>query len=219
VGRYTRYLCYLIVFLSVARGLTIHWSHNVDSLRSVATGEKREHYLRRNFLDYDAMEWMNRNLPPGSKVLIWALSGYYLDHDYVWMGPLRQGLIDFTKVRNADALAERMKELGITHVYYRPGSREVVIPKALGGFPDMDSLQVKLERKLLVPLAEFGDAKVFEVDYAGAKPLNVSSTGAVCPVTSTPGFAYPHRENPQKWQTKQPPWGSTVPPQSGQASG
>jgi hypothetical protein len=187
MGRFTRYLCYLIIVLSLARGLEIHWGCNFDALHSVVTGEKRENYIRRNFPDYDAMQWMNRNLPAGSKVLIWAFSGYYLDHDYVWMGPLRQGLIDFTKVKNAEMLAERMRELGVTHVYYRPGHKEVVIPRALGVFVDMDSLQVELERKFLTPLANFGDARVFGVNYSGVNPASVSSRGVGSAATSHPG--------------------------------
>jgi hypothetical protein len=183
MGTYTKYLCYLIFMLGLATGLRADWGRNADAVRFVVSGEKREDYIQRHFPDYEAMQWMNRNLPADSRVLLWAFSGYYLDHDYLWMGPLRQGLIDFTKVDSPGKLIQRMEELKITHVYYRPGHREVVIPKALGTFPDMDSLHTDIEKDFLTALVSFGEAKIFKVDYSRS-PRDLKHESATHPRTS-----------------------------------
>lgn len=65
----------------------------------------------------------------GAKVLLWReIRGYGLSVDYLWGDPGNQGLVRYDRMEDSDALAARLRELGVTHVLvneglgiYRPG--------------------------------------------------------------------------------------------------
>jgi hypothetical protein len=62
-------------------------------------------------------------LPPGAKVLLFReVRGYGAGFDYLWGDPMNQTLIDYRRIADPDALALRLKSLGITHVLDHPGS-------------------------------------------------------------------------------------------------
>lgn len=73
-------------------------------------------------LVYELCQWTNKNVPKGSKILLWSFKGgYFLDNEYVWLDPVWQGVLDFTKINNAAEFLTAIKELNITHILYYPG--------------------------------------------------------------------------------------------------
>ncbi len=62
-------------------------------------------------------------LPPGARVLLWReVRGYGAGFDYQWGDPMNQALLDYRAIPDLDALAARLKNLGITHVLENAGS-------------------------------------------------------------------------------------------------
>jgi hypothetical protein len=66
--------------------------------------------------------WANENLPQDAKVLTWYLHAYYLEREYQRVNPAWQGVLDFSKIKDAPTFLRSIKELGITHLLYQtPG--------------------------------------------------------------------------------------------------
>ena len=62
-------------------------------------------------------------LPPGARVLLFReIRGYRAGFDYIWGDPMNQTEIDYRRIVDPDALAARLKELGVTFVLDHPGS-------------------------------------------------------------------------------------------------
>lgn len=84
----------------------------------VAVGaQTRTGYLTENRAFWPDMAWANAHLPPDAQVL--NLVGnyqYYLDRAQFYPSPYFQGRIDWTEIRDVDALYTRLRELGFTHV-------------------------------------------------------------------------------------------------------
>jgi len=95
---------------------TLHALHH--KLRGTATRERRASYLRRFLPYYDDFLWMNANLPPGARILLWTTRGFLLERDYVWLPPWQQGVFDFDRIRDASVFWDELKKNDITHVYH-----------------------------------------------------------------------------------------------------
>jgi hypothetical protein len=87
-------------------------------LRAARGARRRASYLRKFLPYYDDYLWMNAHLPQDARVLLWTTRGFLLERDYVWLPPWQQGVLDFTRIRDAAAFHDEMKRHGITHVYY-----------------------------------------------------------------------------------------------------
>ncbi len=62
-------------------------------------------------------------LPSGARVLLFReIRGYRAGFAYMWGDPINQDLIDYRALPGPDALAARLKALGVTHVLDHPGS-------------------------------------------------------------------------------------------------
>jgi hypothetical protein len=98
---------------------------------------------------------MNNNLGFDCRILIWSGHPYSLDKDYVEVIPI-QGLIDFSRIKDGPGLLERMRELGVTHLFYAP--RERTTYPVVGGLLDFlhDDL-VKTGRLVLVKKWTFAE--------------------------------------------------------------
>ncbi len=63
-------------------------------------------------------------LKPNSKVLLFReVRGYGAGFKYQWGDPMNQALIEYSRLANADALFERLRSQGMTHVLNHFGSR------------------------------------------------------------------------------------------------
>jgi len=81
----------------------------------------REVYLRRTFPPYAAFRAATRRFA-GAPVRIFLFHesmGYYLDTDYLWGSPSVQGLVRYDELADGEALRERLRDLGVTHVLVR----------------------------------------------------------------------------------------------------
>jgi hypothetical protein len=151
-GRLTGFLLAAFLFL-----LSFCW--NLDTKRhklSAALGlSPREEFLARSIPFYRQFQWMNNNLGFDCRILIWSGHPYSLDKDYVEVIPI-QGLIDFSRIKDGPGLLERMRELGVTHLFYAP--RERTTYPVVGGLLDFlhDDL-VKTGRLVLVKKWTFAE--------------------------------------------------------------
>jgi len=102
---------WLICSTGVAAQQTAHF------LPAIVGFESKDEFLSKTTWFYEDIRWMNENLPKDAVVLSDHTMLYYLDRNYVWGGIDHQGAIDYSKLPDADALAARLSELGVTHVF------------------------------------------------------------------------------------------------------
>ncbi len=77
----------------------------------------RDEYLTRNFAPYPAMQYINAQLPPGSKVVFYGCPlGFYCDTPYVWGDPIHGTYIPYSRFRSAEDLRAFLHTRGITHI-------------------------------------------------------------------------------------------------------
>jgi len=65
---------------------------------------------------YLALDYMNKNLPKNSKILLWSNNGYYLNHDYLYALGFITNIADSDKIYNPSFVINELKRHGITHV-------------------------------------------------------------------------------------------------------
>ena len=70
----------------------------------------------RNFHAFPAYQFMNRSLPPDSRVLLWESRGYYLDIDYLLTWRFINGVADRTRLQSPDTVLYELQRWGVTHV-------------------------------------------------------------------------------------------------------
>jgi len=119
--KYSKYLISGIFSLALILGLGISIIYNAKFLPVVSGFEDRNSFLTEHGYIYEPYIFVNEQLPETSKILVynfWDMT-YYLDVDYVIGNPLIQGLIDYSKFSSTEQLLQRLKELGITHIFFR----------------------------------------------------------------------------------------------------
>ncbi|MFH1369208.1 MAG: glycosyltransferase family 39 protein [Elusimicrobiota bacterium] len=76
-----------------------------------------ERYLEKEMDNYRTYTYINRTLPPGSKVFLYReLRGYYLERNYLWGDPINQTEVVYGKYAKPAELKKRLDELDVTHV-------------------------------------------------------------------------------------------------------
>lgn len=93
------------------------------SLKVIFGLETRDEYLSRALPYYQAYLFINKKLPPGSKILTlggkeMGVGGYYIEKDYLWGSPLYQAYINYWKCNNSEEVYQRYKEVGVTHILF-----------------------------------------------------------------------------------------------------
>ncbi|MBI4345559.1 MAG: hypothetical protein HY553_01810 [Elusimicrobia bacterium] len=79
--------------------------------------DPRELYLERSLDHYLPYDRIRRDVPPESRILLYReVRSYYLGLDYLWGDPLNQGLIPYARLATPEALRDRLRALGVTHV-------------------------------------------------------------------------------------------------------
>jgi hypothetical protein len=88
-----------------------------------------------DYNDHGVFEYLNKNLPTGSKILLFqTIQGYFSDHDYVWGSPSNQAYVNYREFTSDKDLYKRLKDIGITHILVnddRPVSQTEYNPRII----------------------------------------------------------------------------------------
>ncbi|RTZ99906.1 MAG: hypothetical protein DSY90_00005, partial [Deltaproteobacteria bacterium] len=83
----------------------------------------RDEYITRYRSEYPAMQYINKNLPEGAKILLFYLGhrGYYCNREYVFdMAAYKSTLHQMVKqAKDAGAVYRKLREKGVTHFLIR----------------------------------------------------------------------------------------------------
>lgn len=89
----------------------------LDQQLQVITGKVTpEDYQTQLVHFYEPSQWINQNVK-GKIALYDEVFGYFLDISYFWAGPGHTTEIGYDKLQDGNQLADRLKQLGITHAY------------------------------------------------------------------------------------------------------
>jgi len=103
----------LIIFILFSLRTTLVNSMKYEGV--VFGFENRDQFLGKMVWDYKDTQWMNNNLPNGSKVLFSGFGQYYLDVPYVLGAYGLEGNLDYSQ--SADKFYKSLKSAKITHIY------------------------------------------------------------------------------------------------------
>ncbi len=89
----------------------------VKTLLGLASAEA---YCAQKLKHYPACQWLNQQVAPKEKVLLFGENrGFHLDVDYVWGDAVQQKVVDYRALKTPENLAERLEELGVRWVLFR----------------------------------------------------------------------------------------------------
>ncbi|MBI5210783.1 MAG: hypothetical protein HY927_12505 [Elusimicrobia bacterium] len=112
-------------------------------------------YLRRRLDCYEAMEYVNANLPKQARVLLYReIRGYYLERAYVIGDPQSELLLGYETVHSAEELDRRLRALGVSHVLVNP--RRVTFSSRVEEFWRVDRLMKEALLRFAEPPVETG---------------------------------------------------------------
>ena len=107
-------------------GLGINLRFHAGTVPVVLGLEDEDDYLQRrlsqpdlHFYWYRDFQYINRNLPPTSKILIWDTRGFYLDRDYEWAQEVAGRILEPGRLDEVGYVLGKLEELGISHVAFR----------------------------------------------------------------------------------------------------
>ena len=69
-----------------------------------------------NFKNFKAIDYMNKNIPNDSKVLLWSNDGYYLDYNYTYSLGFILIQSNQDSLFNKETVISELKKHGITHI-------------------------------------------------------------------------------------------------------
>ena len=72
--------------------------------------------IRNRFSTYPALNYINKQLPSESKILLWSNDGYYLDREYLYVIGFITTMADGEKIYDSGLVIDELKRFGITHV-------------------------------------------------------------------------------------------------------
>ncbi len=79
--------------------------------------ESRDDYITHNFGPYPAMQFINKQLPAGSKIVMYGNPlGFYCDKPYLWGDAIHGSYIPYDTFHSADDLKAYLHKLGVTHI-------------------------------------------------------------------------------------------------------
>jgi 4-amino-4-deoxy-L-arabinose transferase-like glycosyltransferase len=110
----------LVWFLGQNLSYVVDQVRVTDPVSYLAGTLSRDQYIQKYRVEYAAMRYINRHLPPDARVLGVFLGNrrYYCDRDLIFDGTLEAGI---KSAASAEALAIRLREKGFTHVIIRYG--------------------------------------------------------------------------------------------------
>ena len=84
-----------------------------------------------SFVFYDAMRYMNRELPPDARVLLWDSRGYYMERPYIFAFEFIQTMADPARIYDTETVMNELRRFGITHVAMNQNSRRLQLRQTL----------------------------------------------------------------------------------------
>jgi hypothetical protein len=127
-----------------------------------ATGQRPGHAFLEQQIDVlPAMGYVNAYLPEDAVVLLlpYETRGYYLDRQYVWGHPMSQRIIRFEAYDGPAVLAERLRELGVTHILDNPAW----LYTGLQHWEHDRALMLALEHQCGHELGRWNDVSLYEL--------------------------------------------------------
>ncbi len=90
---------------------------NRASLGVISGAQTPTEYLRRAFSGYDAMDYANKNTPPGAKFAVFGEPRcFYLDRAYFWADDPHNNLLPFAKIHSGADFIAALKAQSATHL-------------------------------------------------------------------------------------------------------
>ena len=83
------------------------------------------------FVFYDAMRYMNRELPPDARVLLWDSRGYYMERPYIFASEFIQTMADPARIYDTETVVNELRRFGITHVAMNQNTRRLQLRQTL----------------------------------------------------------------------------------------
>lgn len=127
-----------------------------------AAGQRPSHAFLEQQIDVlPAMEYVNAYLPEDAVVLLlpYETRGYYLERQYVWGHPMSQRIIRFEAYDGPAVLAERLRELGVTHILDNPAW----LYTGLQHWEHDRALMLALEHQCGHELGRWNDVSLYEL--------------------------------------------------------
>ena len=79
--------------------------------------QSRDDYITRGFAPYAAIQFINRQLPVGTKVVFYGNPfGFYCDKPYFWGDAQHSTFIPYDTFRNANEMRDHLQKIGVTHI-------------------------------------------------------------------------------------------------------
>lgn len=132
LSRWIRYLVLATVGLWMVMGLASAIHFHLESIMTTLGIKSEQEFLRTRLREpdirfewYDDYQAMNAMLPKGSKVLTYESRGYYLEFDYERYDLIARREENPERLREADYVEGRVKELGTDYVLLWPERKYV----------------------------------------------------------------------------------------------
>ena len=114
-----------------------HLREVLPTVPVVFGNEARTEYIaergssRFRFHNYAALSFMNTNLPPDSKVLLWSNDGYYLERPHIYTVGFITLMANGKRLYDPDQVIDEVKRFGITHVAMTDESKRLRLRETL----------------------------------------------------------------------------------------
>lgn len=154
----------LTLFITIFLNLAQLYALSYKSLNFVFSHQRKENFLLENEGNYRVFNFVNKNLPLDSKVLLQGIvKGYYCEREYMWDHPY-QRVLSYQDYDNSELLIEKMKDLRITHIV-----RMISIPQGRLnlGIPQyfLNPYHENFRKKYLKLIYKDESYVVFELNY------------------------------------------------------
>lgn len=117
-GRLSRYLAGAAMLFTGAIALGIVYLLSAPALPVVLGQETQETYLMRQLDVYEPSLYIRRYTPPDAIIATYGeVRTFYFARDVIWAEYGHSDLIPYPQLRNATQLVEKLRELGVTHVF------------------------------------------------------------------------------------------------------
>lgn len=110
--------------ISLLFNFALWYGINSKNINFLVTSQTKDEYhsALKNNDPYVAMEWVNKNTPKYSKILlVRELRGYYLDRDYLHNNPSSL-YINYYSINDSKHLINRLRQLNVSHILINEGS-------------------------------------------------------------------------------------------------
>lgn len=109
--------------ISIIFSLFVGWDRLVHQVPVDIGQVPREVFLARGDAAYLATQFINQELPPGSKIVFYGNPlGFYCDKPYLWGEAAHSTLIPYETFHSAEDLRRGLRRLGVTHVLINRGN-------------------------------------------------------------------------------------------------